>query len=344
MIISLIDQKSAEYILPKYEGFFYKQIIWYVIFFGIVYLISKININKYKRYFRLIYIINIILLILVLFIGKEVNGARAWFDLGFFSLQPSEIMKVSLILILSSIKHNSKHYYFKIIILTIIPSIFTYLEPDTGSIVIYGVILLSYVIMSSNKLKTYVYLSISVIILLSIFTSIYIFNEELFINIFGVSFYYRIERIMSFINQSGLQLENSLIVIATSPLITFNYQKLLLYFPEAPTDFVFTLTINNLGFIGIIILLLLFILLIYELIRKHNKSNRLKKYISFSYIFLMIFQIIYNIYMCIGLLPIIGLTLPFISYGGSNLITNAVLLGIIYSKDNRVDNYNMDSN
>ena len=144
MTISLLNLYYAPKISNLYNNFFTKQLIWYILSFILFIFILLFNPHIIFKNSNYIYIINIILLILVLFIGKEVNGSRAWISLGFFSFQPSEFMKLSLIFYLTKIisttplKTNKNHILLiiKIIIIFLIPSILTFLEPDTGSIII----------------------------------------------------------------------------------------------------------------------------------------------------------------------------------------------------------------
>lgn len=298
-----------------------KQLIFSLIGFSIILIIQKVNINWLINKSLYFYIINIILLIIVLIFGKEINGSKAWLDFKYIKFQPSELMKVSLLLYLTKI--NSKNTsIIKLIIITLIPSIITYLEPDTGAIIIYLIILLSFII--SNKLNKRVIILSSIVLTITIYSIIftYINYQDIFIKIFGTSIFYRIDRLISFKTQNNIQIENALISIGAH-----NY----IYFPEYHNDFIFAYILSNFNIIITII-----ILLCYFLIFKYLLKNKNPIYISI--LLITIFQVFQNILMNIGLLPIIGIPLPFLSYGGSSILSFSILYGIV------INIYNMDNN
>ena len=160
MIMSLLNLYYAPNLSTLYKSFFKKQIIWYSLSFGFFIAILLIKPKIILKLSPYIYIFNVFLLFSVLFLGTNVNGSKAWFNFGFFSFQPSEFMKLSLILYLtklissSPLKTNKDHkkLLFKIIIIFLIPSILTFLEPDTGAVVIYFLITLGMILISKiNK-------------------------------------------------------------------------------------------------------------------------------------------------------------------------------------------------
>lgn len=206
MIISLLCLFKMQNISSYYHLFFYKQIIWYILGIIIVIIISKININIIFNYSFIIYLISLILLILVLIFGNSINGSKAWFNLGYFSFQPSEVMKLSLAIFLSKITNkyrkiktkNDLKYLLIVIIITLIPSILVFIEPDTGSIIFYLIILLINILMAKLN-KKYYYLLFSLLIIMIIsFLSLYLFSKDLLINLIGTSFFYRIDRFINF--------------------------------------------------------------------------------------------------------------------------------------------------
>ena len=140
------------------------------------------------------------------------------------------------------------------------------------------------------------------------------------------------DRLINFANGSSYQLENALINIGAAKVFSFNPNKILLYIPEAPTDFMFAFNIGNYGLLSgfIVILAYLFIEFYILHITKKIKSRKYKLLLS-TFNSLLIFQIIYNIFMNIGLLPIMGIPLPFLSYGGTSTIINFIIIGIILS-------------
>lgn len=331
--ISVFTMYKCSLINNIYKANFIKQIIWYILFFIII--IININSKKYFKYAYLFYILNIILLILVLFIGTNINGARAWFKIGFISFQPSELMKLSYSIAITKLLKDYKHttikkeiiLLLKIIILFSIPSILIFLEPDTGAIIFLFIITICMLFHSNiNKIWLYLLITIS-IVLVSIFFYLYYNDTELLMNLIGTSFFYRMDRIINFNN--NMQLNNSLISIGNGYLFgTNNY----IYIPESSTDFAYSIAINTFGFIGSIIISLCYILLDYYFINKiYSTKNKTTKLFISGFIGILIFSELYNILMNIGLLPIMGIPLPFISYGGSNLIILAIYINIIFN-------------
>lgn len=297
-----------------------KQLIFSIITLLIIFIIQKINIKWLIDHSFIFYLLNIILLAIVLFIGKETNGSKAWLDFHYFKFQPSELMKITLLLYLIKLNIQNKNIFF-LIIATLIPSILTYLEPDTGAIIIYLIILFSCLIYSKINKKAIAFLSIiSIIIIIGLFI-LYFNYQDIFIKIFGKSIFYRIDRLISFKNQNNIQITNALISIGAH-----NY----IYFPEFHNDFIFAYILSKYNIIITIIILLCYAFIFYYLSNRHNP-------IITTTLFIMLFQTFQNILMNIGLVPIIGIPLPFLSYGGSYLISLSILIGIainIYSKDN----------
>lgn len=294
------------------------------------------------------YIIGIILLILVLFFGIEINNAKCWFKIPLLgTLQPSEFMKIFLIITLSKMINDFNETYpnpetideikfiLKVLLVLLIPSILTFIEPDTGAVIMYLIITIAMLFIGGLRKRWFI-ISISIIILfLSIFLGIYYLNQDLFIDIFGTSFFYRMDRITNWSTSSGLQLRNSLIAIGSSGLTGHGINQTPIYFPEMQTDFIFAVFASNTGLIGSISLIIIIIYFDLTLINSVNKTKNFEdKYAISGIIAVLLFQQIYNISMTIGLLPIMGITLPFISYGGSSLLSYMILLGIIFNVSN----------
>ena len=322
-IVSIICIKSAStYTQVSLGNLVLKQSIWYLIGIGIIILIYKLKNEFLYRYSIILYIFSLILLLLLLFFGKEVNNSKCWFIIpGIGSFQPSEFMKISIILILSTITDKFRRdkpnpsvkdefiFLLKTLIIILIPSILTFLEPDTGAVMMYLIIYGTMLIISGIRSRWFISFGIIIIILIVSFFLIYIYKSNLFIKIFGTDFFYRFDRIFDWKKGSGLQLENSLTSISSSGLLGHGFNKTPLYFPESSTDFID----------------------IY-IIRLMKKKISLKDKLSVAGISsCLIFQHIQNIGMTIGILPITGITLPFISYGGSSLISYMIMLGIIFN-------------
>ena len=308
-IISIVYLSNTPYIT--------KHIIYLSLSYISLIVISKLNIHFIFKYTPLLYITSIILLTLVLFIGREINGAKAWIYIAGISIQPSELTKLTLTLYLSYLTIKNKPTLY-LIILTLIPSILTFLEPDTGAIIFFIIILLSS-LKFKNLNKKVIILFISIIsIFLILNISLYFTNKDILINIYGTKLFYRIDRLISFKEQNNIQSINSLISIGS---------KKLLYIPENHNDFIFAAIISKYHITFPIIIISFLSIIIYYIKHTSNKKNT-SNIINFIILNMLIFQIFYNILMNLSLVPIIGIPLPFISYGGSYLITLYTLIGI----------------
>lgn len=337
--ISLLNMINAKLISQTYEYAFIKQLIWIIIGYIIIILNHKFKIHKYLfKYSKYLYFFSCFLLILVLIVGNNINGAKCWLNIFGFSFQPSELVKITLTLYLIQIYQNTKIKTFKdefililkYLIITIIPSILVFLEPDTGAIINYLIILL--VILFLSKLNKWWYITFFIIFIstITIVSLSYIFFQDALINILGTSIFYRVDRLISFTNGSSYQLENALTTIGNASLFGTGLNKILIYIPEAPTDFIFAFSSGNFGIFSILIIILCYLIIDINLINNTKRfKNNTFKFFTYSYLAIFIFHQIYNISMNVGLLPIMGIPLPFLSYGGTNIIINYLFISII---------------
>lgn len=319
-IISIIYLSNTQYIT--------KHLIFLLSSYIVLFISSKININFILKITPYLYIISLILLIVVLLFGREINGSKAWIHLFGISIQPSEIAKIILIIYLANLTIKRKSTIY-LIIITLIPSILTILEPDTGAIIIYLIILLSNFKYLKIKKKTII--TSTIIIGLFIITNIgiYIYNKDILTNIYGTKILYRIDRLISFKEQNNIQTINSLISIGSHNL---------LYIPENHNDFVFASIISKYSPITFSLIILSYIAIFIYYLNNITKRKNISNIINFTILNMLLFQIFYNILMNLSLVPIIGIPLPFISYGGSYLITLYTLIGISINlnKNNKV--------
>ena len=338
-VISLLSIYSAKSISSENLGnIFIKQLIFYII--GVVFLfIAYFYKKEIVKYAYLWYIGLCFLLLLLLFLEISINGSKCWLILGPISLQPSEFMKISLIIVFAKILDKYKRVrklkkeawmLFLIIMLFLIPSILTFLEPDTGVVIIYFIIMISMIIYRGINKKWYLGVLVFLFIFINGIGYLYFYQHNLLINILGSSLFYRIERIINWSSQSGYQLENSLIAIGSSGLVGFGFNKTPLYFPEASTDFIFATFSSNFGFLGSFFLIILIIIFDSTILSICNKKvKKIDQYLLVGFFAMIFYQQIQNICMTIGLLPITGITLPFISYGGSSLLSYMFICGIV---------------
>lgn len=340
-VISLLNMVNAKLINETYNYAFYKQLLWIIMGYIIIIILNKIKITKYLfKYSLYFYIFSIFLLILVLFLGSDINGAKCWLNIFGFSFQPSELVKITLIIYLIQIHSKSKInrvkdefiLIIKYFIVTVIPSILVFLEPDTGAIINYLIILI--IILFLSKLNKWWYISFFSlgIIVVTSFIITYIFFQDTLINILGTSIFYRIDRIINFASGNSYQLENALTTIGSTNLFGVGLNKILLYIPEAPTDFIFAFSAGNYGIFSLIVIILCYLIIDAFLLIKTSKLQNINyKIFIYSYFGIFLFLQIYNIGMNIGLLPIMGIPLPFLSYGGTSTIINYLFLGIIFN-------------
>ena len=238
---------------------------------------------------------------------------------------------------------NEFLFIIKTFVIVLIPSVLTFLQPDTGAVLIYFIIYFSMMFISGIHLRWFVSAFLIIVVLFGGILYLYYMKEELFIKLFGSSIYYRLERIFNWSKGSGLQLENAIAAIGSAGLFGHGYNQTPIYFPESSTDFIFAVFASNFGLIGVILLLLLIFYLDVEILSlSQKKIEDSDKYIIAGILGMLIFQQVQNIGMTVGLLPITGITLPFISYGGSSLLSYMLLVGILLNisvKKNRIYKY-----
>lgn len=343
-IISIVTIYSAlTYTSKSLGNLALKQAVWYIVGSFLVIILLRVKNSFLYRHTWFLYIFGNILLIGLLLFGTPINNSKCWFVIpGIGSIQPSEFMKIFVMLTLATMIHNFRSDYknptvlqefifiIKTFTIVLIPSILTFLQPDTGAVLIYLIIYLVMMFASGIRIRWFILAFLLLSILLTSVLGIYFFKEELFIDIFGTSIFYRLDRLFDWKTGSGLQLENALASIGSAGLFGHGFNKTPVYFPESSTDFIFAVYASNFGLIGSLILIgiiLYFDLNIIKLAKR--KIDDTDKYILAGIVGMILFQQIQNIGMTVGLLPITGITLPFISYGGSSLLSYMLLVGIL---------------
>ena len=283
-----------------------------------------------------------------------------------FITQFGDVLIIVFICIMLLIFYKNKKELFSLYIVTIISTILnnilklifarprpelvqlvtenTYSFPSghaSASMTFYGYLI--YMIWQSKlekKWKIVLTTILSILILITLY--LYNNNINLFIKLLGNSFFLRVERLINWSNTSGMQLERGLASIGSSGLLGNGFSKNVIYFPEAHTDFIFAVFSSNFGFIGSLSLIILIIMFDLEIINiAKNSKKRTNKYICIGILGILLYQQIQNIGMTFGLLPITGITLPFISYGGSSLLSYMIMIGIIFNihSENKKSHY-----
>ena len=346
-IISIVSIGSAQRLLTE-GNLVFKQIMWYIIGFVLIYYVMFTGNKFLYKNAKTLYIIGIVSLILVLLFGTPINEAKCWFKIpGIGNIQPSEFMKIILIIVLGKVINDFKEKYpipnlkqeflflIRIGIIVGIPSILTFLEPDTGVVLIYLLITFIMLFISGIRYRWFAIILGSIALIISFILITYFLNNDLFIKVFGSSFFLRVDRLLDWSNGSGYQLENGITAIGSGGILGYGLNNTPIYFPEPQTDFIFAIYSNNFGFIGSIVLIGLMTFFDLKLVRLAIESpNNINKYVISGIIGMLIYQQFQNIGMTIGLMPITGITLPFISYGGSSLLSYMIMTGIIFNISN----------
>ena len=296
-------------------------------------IVSKVPYTYYKDKANIILSVCFLLLILVLIpgIGKIRNGSRSWFGIGPLGIQPSEFMKLALVIFTAKYLENNEKYMksvkkgiLPIILVTLVIFGLIMLQPDFGTGVIIVMTIVGLLFISGVKLKFF--------IIAGLFGAL----GAVALIIMAP---YRFQRILSFIDPwidplgSGFQAIQSLFAIGPGGFIGLGIGNSIqkhFYLPEPQTDFIFAIISEELGFLGIVIVSILFITIIYRGIKISLTSKDLfSKYLSFGIIFGLSFQTLLNLMVVVSLIPITGVTLPFLSYGGSSLVITLIQMGIL---------------
>ncbi len=332
----------AEYKFHDPLKFAKTQFLFLVVSYILIFFSLKIPYQKYLSCANLIFFICFILLILVLIpgIGTVRNGSRSWFGIGGFGIQPSEFTKLGMIIF------TSKYLAYNEKILKNIKS---------GVLPILGVLMLVFgLIMLQPDFGTGVIIVISIIVLLFVSgVNMGFFIKLGFIGLLGVvaliiAAPYRMKRIVSFLNPwsdplgSGFQIIQSLYAIGPGGLLGLGFGNSIqkhFYLPEPQTDFIFAIISEEFGFLGILIVASLFLLIIYRGFHiSIHCEDKFGKYLSFGITFQLAFQALLNLMVVVGLIPVTGVTLPFLSYGGSSLLITMISMGILLN----ISKYNYD--
>ena len=329
---------SASYVWAEYKfqdpfKFVKNQGIFFLLGIFFMIMISKIPFSFFKKHCKKFFLFCIVLLIAVLIpgIGTVRNGSRSWFGIGSFGIQPSEFTKLAMILFTANYltKHEKEMKKFKkgilpILGLTLFIFFLIMLQPDFGTGVILVMAIMGMLFVGGVPISFFLKLgAIGVIGIVGLI----------------LAAPYRLTRILSFLNPwkdplgSGFQIIQSLYAIGPGGLFGYgflNSRQKHFYLPEPQTDFIFSIISEEFGFMGILIVASLFLWIIYRgFTIARNSSELFPKYVAFGITFQIAFQAILNLMVVVGLIPVTGVTLPFLSYGGSSLLITLCGIGIL---------------
>ena len=346
-------------------NFLLQQIFWYMVGAVIIGVVMYFDSDQLKKLTWFLYGFGILLL-LILAVAPEtaltpkINGAQSWFQLPIGSIQPSEFMKVFLILALSRTvqDHNEKvlnktiktdyRLLFKIGLVTGLPIGLIMLQPDLGTSLVMLAIMTGVIFVSGISWKIILAIYGLGVTLASVILYFVIWAPQILEKYLHVKSY-QFDRIYAWLdpenNAAGYHLSNSLKAIGSGQLSGKGFGERKVYIPESHTDFIFSVIGEEYGFLGGSIVIGLFFLLIYHLTKTAlETTDPFNTYICVGIISLITFHVFQNIGMTIQVLPITGIPLPFISYGGSSLMGNMFAMGLVYSIHYHHRNYMFSSN
>lgn len=312
---------------------FHKQTIFILIGVIIFFIVIFIDFNLFRDFAYYFYLFGLIVLISVLFLGTTVKGTTGWFEFKFFSIQPVEFIKIVLIIFLARFFALQKSDFrsFKELFLSGLGVFGLFflvmLQPDFGSAMILVLTWLALIAFIGFPKKYFVIIGIIFLLFLGGMWNFY-FQD------------YQKERVLTFLNpkqnslDQGYNVSQAIIAVGSGGVIGrgvgFGSQSQLKFLPEAQNDFIFAVIAEELGFIGVSLVLIFLAIFFYRLL---NNLKNLKSDFAIFFVLgvlgLIFIEMFINISMNIGVFPIVGIPFPFVSYGGSALIANFILIGIV---------------
>ncbi len=317
-----------------------KQAIWIAAGLTGLFLVISIDYSNFSRLSGYIYIGNLALLTLVLFIGRETAGAQRWIDLRFFDLQPSEFAKLAIIITLAVFLEkregdmDSVKNFALAFIHVALPMFLIFRQPDLGTSLVFVAILYGMLFLGGAKLK---HLFLSMAAGAAAVPLLWRFLKP-----------YQQMRLVIFMNpeqdplEYGYQLIQSVIAIGSGGIwgsgLYEGTQNIYDFLPAQHTDFIFSVLGEELGFVGAVVLLVLYLLLIYRILKVSSMAkDTFGLLICIGVASMLVFQVLVNIGMTISIMPVTGLPLPFMSYGGSSFLVNILSIGLVLNVGMRRD-------
>lgn len=333
--ISLVNLYSATYPLREVGGFhiFTKQAYWFVIGFGVLLIMTTFNYHLLERIAFPTYFFSVGLLILVLFTGKVVSGAQRWLSLGPVSFQPSELAKIAMILVLAkffSERGGYRGYRLRELwlpfLLILIPFFLILKEPDLGSALFIALLSFSIILIVRVEWKSLLILVCSLAALAPVIW-------------FNLKEYQRM-RIKTFLDPgmdplgASYHINQSKIAIGSGQLWGKGFlrgtQTRLHFLPEQHTDFAFSVLAEEWGLVGAVVLLSLYLFLVLRGLEiARNSKDTFGSLLAVGISAVLFWQVVINVGMVTGLLPVVGIPLSLFSYGGSSLMTTMAIMGLL---------------
>ncbi len=312
---------------------FQKQIVFVLLGLTMLFTFSFIDYRSLRSFAKYFYIFTLIALVAVLFFGTSIRGTRGWFDLGPVNLQPAEFAKIIMIIFLArffsdrAIKNRPFKQMVHSGILTAMISGLVFIQPDFGSALLIFFIWMSILMVTGFSRKYFLILGV-LLALSSIILWSFLFKP------------YQKQRILTFMNPTsnvldqGYNINQAMIAVGAGGLtgrgLGFGSQSQLKFLPEAQNDFIFAVIAEELGFLGVSMVFILYALLFFRAIANlKNINDDFAIFFILGTVGLIFIEMFINISMNIGILPVVGISLPFISYGGSSIVSSFILIGIM---------------
>jgi rod shape determining protein RodA len=333
--LSILNLYSATFPIKDAGGsqIFLKQIYWYIIGFVVLLMMTTFDYHALERLAYPVYFLSLFLLVLVLVIGKAYSGSQRWISLGGIAFQPSEFAKIALVIILARYFTGHGEYtgyrlrdLWRPSILVVLPFLLTVKEPDLGTALVQVIIFFSIVLFMKVKWKSLMILVIGTLVATPFIW--YTLKE------------YQQKRIITFLNPdmdplgAGYHIIQSKITVGSGLLWGKGFlkgtQTRLHFLPEQHSDFAFSVLAEEWGFIGSAILLILYLLLVFRGINiAKNSKDLFGSLLAVGIISVVFWQLVINVSMAIGLLPVVGIPLVFFSSGGSSIISTMLGMGLL---------------
>jgi len=334
------DSLAAQGSNPQY--YLYRQGGFMVIGFVAMLAVASVDYRRYRDFAAVLYVVALVMLVGVYAVGHKAKGAQAWFQIGSYQLEPSEMAKVALIVALAAYCANFRgrlptRGMVVVLVLAAVPFALIYKQPDLGTALVLGAVLVATVVVAGARGRHLAVLGLIVVV------------GMVGVVHFGVLKTYQKDRLTSFISSSdqpnvktlatsagrtSYNISESKITISNGGIfgrgIGGGTQTNLSYVPEQRTDFIFTAVGEQLGLVGSAALLLLFVIVVWRIWRAAALSKDLVgTLVCVGVMAMLVFQVFENIGMTMGIMPIAGIPLPFMSYGGSAVLATFAAIGLV---------------
>lgn len=352
MIMSTLLVRSAiAPFAPDFKNYDLKTLLFYALGFAVVFGMALVDYRTLLRYSWYIYGTGCLLLVLVFLLTPEINGARSWFKLpGGLLFQPAELVKIILILTTAYLlgKREGRPLRFRrdiipVTAVTLLPFVLVLIQPDLGNAIIYLIVLCAMLWIGNTKYSHVLIGLTALVAFLIVFVTLFnVYNQQIhdYLGEKGKLHWY--QRINTFINPDEAsndekhQSNYAKIAIGSGGLLGDGYMQGELknkrFVPYPYSDSIFVVVGEEFGFAGSSLLMLLYFLFIYRMIQIALRCiDKRGAYIIVGIAGMFLFQVFENVGMMIGLMPITGITLPFISYGGTSLLLNMLCIGLVFS-------------